>query len=133
LDAFAGRRMKLRAGKSRNGKGGEGTPLYMTQFTYTSEAWAALTQNPENRGEAFGNLAQAMGGRMLSFYNSFGEYDGLVIYEALDESTAVAMVLAATSPGHVSRVKTTVLLSAEEGVEAMRKAGEATYRRPGQQ
>jgi len=106
-------------------------PLYMTQFAYTSETWAALTQNPEDRGEAFSNLAQAMGGRMLSFYNSFGEYDGLVIYEALDESTAAAMVLAATSRGHVNRFKTTVLLSAEEGVEAMRKAGEATYRRPG--
>jgi hypothetical protein len=30
-------------------------------------------------------------------------------------------------------VKTTVLLRAVEGVEAMRKAGEATYLRPGQQ
>ena len=108
-------------------------PLYMTQFAYTSEAWTALTQNPENRAEAFGGLAQTMGGRLVSFYNSFGEYDGLVIYEAPDESTAAAVVLAAVSPGHLSSVKTTVLLSAEEGVEAMRKAGEATYRAPGQQ
>src|SRR5215216_2890237 len=111
----------------------EGMPLYMTLFAYTPDAWVALTQNPTNRGESFSNLAQAMGGRMLSFYNSFGEYDGLVIYEARDEGTAVAMVVAAISPGHVSRVKTTVLLSAEEGMEAMRKAGEVTYRRPGQQ
>ena len=74
-----------------------------------------------------------MGGRLVSFYNSFGEYDGLVIYEAPDESTAAAIVLAGVSPGHLSSVKTTVLLSAEEGVEAMRKAGGATYRRPGQQ
>ena len=107
-------------------------PLYMTQFAYTSEAWATLTQNPANRSEAFGGLAETMGGRLLSFYNSFGEYDGLVIYEAPDESTAAAIVLAAISPGHLSRVKTTVLLSAEEGMEAMRKAGGATYRRPGQ-
>jgi uncharacterized protein with GYD domain len=107
-------------------------PLYMTQFAYTSETWAALTQKPTNRGEAFSGLAETMGGRLLTFYNSFGEYDGLVIYEAPDESTAAAIVLAATSPGHLSRVKTTVLLSAEEGMEAMRKAGGATYRRPGQ-
>ena len=107
-------------------------PLYMTQFAYTSEAWTALTQNPENRSEAFGTLARTMGGRLVSFYNSFGEYDGLVIYEAPDESTAAAVVMAATSPGHLRTVKTTVLLSAEEGVEAMRKAGEATYRAPGQ-
>ena len=106
-------------------------PLYMTRVSYTSEALAALTRNPENRGEAFGGLAETIGGRLVSFYNSFGEYDVLVIYEAPDESTA-AIVLAAISPGHLSRVKTTVLLSAEEGVEAMRKAGEATYRRPGE-
>ncbi len=108
-------------------------PLYMTQASYTSEAWAALTQNPEDRREAFGRLAETMDGRLLSFYNSFGEYDLLVIYEAPDESTAAAIVLAATSPGHLSKVKTTVLLSAEEGMEAMRKAGGATYRAPGQQ
>ena len=108
-------------------------PLYMSQVGYTSEAVAALTQNPENRGETIGRLAESMGGRLLSFYNSFGEYDGLVIYEAPDESTAAATVMAAISPGHLSRAKTTVLLSAEEGMEAMRKAGEATYRAPGQQ
>ena len=69
---------------------------------------------------------------MLSFYYSFGKYDVMVIYEAPDQSTAAAMVLAATAPGHLSKVKTTVLLSSEEGMEAMRKAGEATYRAPGQ-
>ena len=107
-------------------------PLYMTQFAYTSEAWAALTQNPEDRSEAFGGLAETMGGRLVSFYNSFGEYDGLVIYEAPDESTAAAIILVGVSPGHLSSVKTTVLLNAEEGMEAMRKAGEVTYRTPGQ-
>ena len=108
-------------------------PLYMSQFAYTSEAWAALTQNPVDRSTAISGLAEAMGGRVLSFYNSFGEYDVLVIYEAPDESTAAAIVLAAVSPGHLSSAKTTVLLSTEEGMEAMRKAGEAMYRKPGQQ
>ena len=106
-------------------------PLYMTQVGYTSEAWAALTHNPEDRSEAFASFAESLGGRLLSFYNSFGEYDVLVIYEAPEESTAAAIVLAAISPGHLSKAKTTVLLSAEEGLEAMRKAGETTYRAPG--
>ncbi len=107
-------------------------PLYMTQVGYTSEAVAALTRNPEDRSEVFGRLAETMGGRLVSFYNSFGEYDVLVIYEAPDESTAAAIVMAAISPGHLSSAKTTVLLSAQEGMEAMRKAAEATYRAPGQ-
>ena len=65
-------------------------------------------------------------------YNSFGEYDGLIIFEAPDEGTAAATLMAAIKPGHLKSLKTTQLLSAEEGVEAMRRAGEATYRRPGQ-
>ena len=105
-------------------------PLYMTQVGYTSEAWTALTQNPEDRSEAFGRLAESMGGRLLSFYNSFGEYDGLVIYEAPDEPTAMAMVLSAISPGHLRATKTTVLMSVEDSVEAMRKADPKRYRGP---
>ena len=108
-------------------------PLYMSQVSYTSDAWAAMTQNPEDRSEVFGRLTESMGGRLLHWYYTFGEYDVLVIYEAPDESTAAAIVLAAVSPGHLSGVKTTVLLSSEQGLEAMRKAGEATYRAPGQQ
>ncbi len=108
-------------------------PLYMSQVSYTSEAWAAMTRNPEDRSEVFGGLAESMGGRLLSWYYTFGEHDALVIYEAPDEGTAAAMVLAAVSSGHLKSVETSVLLSAEQGVETMRKAGEATYRAPGQQ
>jgi uncharacterized protein with GYD domain len=122
---------------SRSNPGGRkeevGMPLYMSQVSYTSDAWAAMTQNPEDRSEVFGGLTESMGGRLLSWYYTFGEYDVLVIYEAPDEGTAAAIVLAATSSRHLSRVKTTVMLSAEQGVETMRKAGQATYRAPGQQ
>ena len=107
-------------------------PLYMSQFAYTAEAWAALTQNPEDRSEVIGGLAETMGGRLISFYNSFGDYDGLIIFEAPDEGTAAATLMAAITPGHLKSLKTTALLSAEQGVEAMRRAGEVTYRRPGQ-
>jgi uncharacterized protein with GYD domain len=108
-------------------------PLYMTQFTYTTEAWNALSQNPEDRREAIGGLLENMGGRLLSFYYSFGEYDGVFTWEAPDEGTAAATILAALSPGHVKAIKTTSLLSVEDAMGAMRKAGEQTYRRPGQQ
>lgn len=104
--------------------------LYMSQFSYTSEAWAALTQNPEDRSQVLGELMEGMGGRLISLYYSFGEYDGVILYEAPDESTAAAIVLAAISPGHVSTIRTTMLLTPEETTEALRKAGAATYRGP---
>lgn len=108
-------------------------PLYMTQFAYSSEAWNRLAQNPEDRSEVLGALPENMGGRLLSFYYSFGEYDGVFIWEAPDEGTAAATILAALSPGHVKAIKTTALLSVEDAMEGMRKAGEQTYRGPGQQ
>ena len=107
-------------------------PLYMTQFAYTPQAWAALTKKPENREEIFRGLVQKLGGRLVSFYNCFGDYDGVIVYEAPDETTAAAMILAAVAPGHLKAIKTTTLLSTEQTMEAMRKAGAQTYRAPGQ-
>ena len=61
-------------------------PLYMTQFAYTSEAWKALVKKPEDRGKVFGELIEKMGGSLVSMYYCMGEYDGMVIYEAPDET-----------------------------------------------
>ena len=41
---------------------------YMTQFSYTPEAWASLAKNPEDRGKAFASLAEKLGGKMHNFY-----------------------------------------------------------------
>ena len=107
-------------------------PLYMSQFAYTPEAWAALVDNPEDRSAAVRQLTEAMGGRLIGWYLSFGEYDGLLIYEAPDNATAGAAALAAASRGHLRALKTTPLFSAEESVEVMRRAGGPSFRAPGQ-
>ena len=107
-------------------------PLYMSRFAYTPEAWAALTREPQDRSRAVSALIEQMGGRMVSFYHSFGEYDGLIIIEVPDETTAAAAILAAISPGHIKSIETTTLLSVEDAMEAMRRAGEATYQGPQQ-
>lgn len=106
-------------------------PLYMTQFAYTPEAWASLVDNPEDRSVPVGHLAESMGGRLASWYLSFGEYDGLAIYEASDDATAGALVMAAARRGHFRATKTTPLFTAEESVEMMSRAGDTTYRAPG--
>jgi uncharacterized protein with GYD domain len=76
-------------------------PLYMSQFAYTSEAWAALAQNPEDRSEPIRGLLETMGGRLISYYNSFGEYDGVAIFEAPDDESATAFLLEVGSWGNV--------------------------------
>ncbi len=106
-------------------------PLYMTQFAYTPEAWAALARKPEDRTEAISNLCRQMGGRLVALYYAFGEYDGFLIAEAPDEVAVTATLIAALAPGHVKATRTTVLLTPEQAVEAMRKAGGVPFRAPG--
>ena len=105
-------------------------PRYMVQFAYTAAAWAALTKNPQNRAEGLNALAERMGGRLLDLYYCFGEYDGMAILELPDDTAATAAVLAAIAPGHVKSSRTTRLMSVEETMDAMRKAGSATYAGP---
>ena len=107
-------------------------PLYMTQFAYTPEAWAALVDNPEDRSAPVRELTGSMGGRLVGWYLSMGDYDGLLIYEAPDDATAGAAVLAAARRGHLRATKSTPPFSAEEGIEIMRRAEGTAFRAPGQ-
>jgi hypothetical protein len=68
-------------------------------------------------------LTESMGGRLIGWYLSLGEYDGVLIYEAPDDASAGAAVLAAARRGHLRTTKTTPLFTAEEGMEMMRRAG----------
>jgi uncharacterized protein with GYD domain len=107
-------------------------PLYMTQFAYTPQAWAALVDNPEDRSAPVREVVEAMGGRLIGWYLSMGDYDGLLIYEAPDDATAGAAILAAARHGHLRTTKTTPLFTDEEGMEIMRRAGGTAFRAPGQ-
>jgi len=103
---------------------------YMIQFAYTAQAWAALAKNPEDRAEAFRRLAEKMGGKMLSLHYCLGEYDGVILMEAPDEATVMAILVAAISPGHVKATKTTALITMQQAMNALHKAGGASYHAP---
>ena len=105
-------------------------PLYMTQFAYTPEAWAALVRRPEDRSKVLADLLESFGGRLISFYYAFSEYDGIAIFEAPDETAAAAALLAVVAPGHDKSIRTTQLLTVEQAMESMRRASGAKYRPP---
>jgi uncharacterized protein with GYD domain len=54
-----------------------------------------------------------------------------VIFEMPDNVSMAAFALAAAAGGAVKAVKTTPLMTIEEGIEAMRKASGTGYRPPG--
>jgi uncharacterized protein with GYD domain len=105
-------------------------PLYMVQFAYTPDAWAALAKQPQNRAQGVSDLCRKLGGRLVDLYYCFGEYDGVVLLEMPDDSAATAFVIAAVGPGHIRSSRTTRLMTVDETVDAMKKAGQATYAAP---
>ena len=104
--------------------------FYMIQGAYTAEALATMAKNPQDRSIPVRELVQKAGGRLISVYFCFGEYDVVVLVELPDDSAATAVALAAVSPGHLKAYKTTKLFTVEETMEAMRKAGGLAFQGP---
>ena len=104
--------------------------LYMTQFSYTPEAWAALMKKPEDRSVPLKALCEKLGGRLIGLYYCFGEYDGVAIAELPDNTAEMTMLLAVIAPGHIKATKTTVLFSVQEAMQALGKAGGISYPAP---
>ena len=54
---------------------------------------------------------EGVGGKLLSYYVTFGEYDWLLIAEAPDEQAISAAVLTAAAGGGVTDLRTTVAMT----------------------
>ena len=106
-------------------------PQYMLQFTYTTDTWNALVANPVDRSAAVTALAKKMGGKFISLNYTMGDYDGVLVVEAADDTAVMALALAAMGPGHLKATKTTKLMTPAEAVAAMKKAQGAGYKGPG--
>jgi uncharacterized protein with GYD domain len=105
-------------------------PLYLTRFSYTPETWARLIANPEDRRKAATEYIETVGGKLLGFWYAFGAHDAMTLWEAPDNVSHAAVVLAIGSGGAVTNLETTVLLSVEDAMAAMSKAQEVKYRPP---
>jgi len=106
-------------------------PLYLSKFSYTSETWARLIDNPEDCREAAWTYIESVGGKLHGFWYAFGSYDGYNLWEAPDNISMAAVALAITGGGALSSFETTVLLTVDETLEALRKAETVQYRAPG--
>ena len=105
-------------------------PTYLLQASYSRETWQAQIRNPQNRAEQIHAVIGASGGKLLCFYYAFGEHDVVAIVELPDNVSAAALSIAAAAGGAKTH-QTTVLMSPEEGLEAMRRAGGTGYRPAG--
>ena len=106
-------------------------PLYLTKFSYTPETWARLIENPEDRRGAAREYVESLGGKLHGFWYAFGEHDGYALWEAPDNVSMAAVVLAIGAGGALSSLETTVLVTVDDTLDALRKAGQVKYRAPG--
>jgi uncharacterized protein with GYD domain len=106
-------------------------PLYLSKFSYTPETWARLVSKPEDRRKAAQEYIEAVGGKLHGFWYAFGTHDGYNLWEAPDNVSMAAVAVAISGGGALSSMETTVLLSVDETLEALEKAGQIQYRAPG--
>jgi len=105
--------------------------IYMIQASYTSGAWGKLVQRPENRQEALKPVIEQLGGQLLAWYYAFGEYDVMILVDVPGNVNAAAASMAVAAGGAVKALKTTPLMSPDEGFDALLLAQGAGYRSPG--
>jgi uncharacterized protein with GYD domain len=103
---------------------------YLLQATYSADSWAALVANPHDRTEAVRAAVQALGGTLTGIWLAFGDTDVVAVLQMPDEVAAAGVSMAISAGGAVTSVRTTPLLTLEEGVVAMRKASSSGYLPP---
>ncbi len=103
-------------------------PSYLFQVSYTAEALATMIKRPQDRAEAVRKPIEKLGGKVVGFWLSFGDYDVVGIFEMPDNVSAAAFALAIAAGGACKSVKTTPLLSVEDGLAAMKKAAGSGYK-----
>src|SRR5687767_3568725 len=106
-------------------------PLALSKFNYTADTWARMITKPEDRRKAAQAYIESVGGSLHGFWYAFGSDDGYTLWEAPDNVSMAGVALAITGGGALSSFETTVLLSVDDTMDALRKAQAIKYRAPG--
>jgi uncharacterized protein with GYD domain len=93
-------------------------PTFMCQGRFTESAIRGMVVRPEDRSEPVAELMEKAGGRLLSWWLSFGDYDFVLICELPSAQEMASVVIAATAAGGVTGVKTMLLLTGAEAKTA---------------
>ena len=105
-------------------------PHYLIQASFSQSAASKLVEHPQRREEALRKTCQALGGKLIHFYFSFGDYDAMLLAELPNNKAAAALSLSAEAGGGTRRVHTTVLMTTDEAMEAMKLAQTDKYTPP---
>ncbi len=105
-------------------------PRYLLRLSASSDTWAAMIKDPSNRFEANRPVVESMGGKLEGYYFVVGENEIVELLEMPDDVSMEAITMAILASGAGKSIKTSTLLTAEEAMEAMRRASNVGYRPP---
>jgi uncharacterized protein with GYD domain len=106
-------------------------PLYMSAFEYKPEVWAELVSSPENRTETVSRILDDAGCKLKGLWYAFGTSDGFALIEAPDTVTGASISIAINASGAFRKFETTVLMTQDELLKALKKAQDVAYVAPG--
>jgi len=106
-------------------------PLYMSTFEYKPEVWAELVTTPENRTETVSRILDDAGCKLKGLWYAFGSSDGFALIEAPDTITGAGISIAINASGAFRKFETTVLMTQDELLKALKKAQDVAYVAPG--
>ena len=75
-------------------------PTYISLSSWTEQGRRAINESPR-RLDAAKKMLQEIGGQMLAFYMTMGEYDFVFVYEAPDDAVAARFSLKGGQGGNV--------------------------------
>jgi len=105
-------------------------PKYLIQASYTAEGLKGLMKDTASgRKAAVQAAVKSAGGKLESFYFSFGADDAVLIVDMPNNVAAASLALTTAASGAV-RIHTTPLLTLEEVDKAL--AAKTKYRAPGE-
>jgi uncharacterized protein with GYD domain len=98
---------------------------YLFSVTYTNESWATQVRLKGDVIERVEPLITACNGRLEGLYYAFGEADVVALGDFPTPEDAAAFSIAVSAGGAVKTIRTTELMTVEQGMTALKRAGEA--------
>jgi uncharacterized protein with GYD domain len=102
-------------------------PYYLFQWQYKDPAIKAMVETSQDRPAELRKVVEAFHGRVHQFFFAFGEYDGISIVEFPNNESCAACAVTLIGGGGPRTLRTTVLLTANEGQAAMLRASSVSH------
>jgi uncharacterized protein with GYD domain len=107
--------------------------IHILRGRYSSEALKGMMTSPEDREAAITKVVEKAGGKLLSYYLTFGDDDWLVILDCPSSEVALSIAIVAAAGGNITDTKTTIAMTTKEAMAAFKAAGELakSFKLPG--